>query len=436
VSASGRYRSAPPSLSGEFEAAVPPPPEAIPLIRESPRPPPPEVPSGVTPLARAVDLVFPPTTEVEAKFLDALARGSVEAGKELILQLENRQDRAHDLLATCRRVAALVPGDRWTIRKLYEAAAADRDTVYARAIDHVLSVFDPRRAPTDPPPLSEQAEQPEWVRAMLFRDVTGPAAEALALVWEGAERVFRRDPGSYGVTGLERVPPGAPSPIGRVYGTAVRLLGVGRTPLFQRRSAGAVTLSVALLAPPALILSGEVYEESRELGFHVGAMLAATLPQYVLLFGSPESQARAVLRALALAFGPPKHEAMQLAGVANLAEVLWESIPARSQRRLRELCDEPSVLNYDRALGEAQRAVRRAGLFVAGDLSVALRETCLDEGIAPEALDEPDGLSALCSSSPSISDLVRLATSPEYAETRWQPARSGNRHPSDNWATF
>ncbi len=373
-------------------------------------------------------------TSLETTLLTALDKGSVQAGKELILQLENRADRTHDLAAVCRRVAVLLPGDRWTLDKLHDAALADRNIVYARAIEHVLRAFEAGGRAVDPPPLADQAEQPDSVRALLFRGTTGPAAEALALVWDGAEHVFRRDPGTYGVTGMERIPVGAQTPLGRVYSGAARVLGLTRTPLFQRRTAGAVTLSVALLSPPALILSGDVRQEAPELRFHVGAMLAATLPEFVLLFGVPESQARAVLKALALAFGSPQHGQGNLGSVANLAEVLWESIPARSQRRLRELCDDAKVLDYDRSLAAARLAVRRAGLFISADLRIALRETCADEGISARVLEEPNGLAALCEASPAVSDLVRLATSPEYAQARWQLARP--RHPTGSWATY
>jgi hypothetical protein len=165
-------------------------------------------------------------------------------------------------------------------------------------------------------------------------------------------------------------------------------------------------------------------------------MLAATLPAYVLLFGSPEGQVRAVLKALGLAFGASEQERGTLASVANLAEVLWESIPARSQRRLRELCDDPDLLRYESALASAKTATRRAGLFVAGDVRVAVRETCVDENISTKVLDEPDGLAALCSGSRAVADLIRLATSPEYAETRWQSARTGSRHSNASWATL
>jgi len=370
---------------------------------------------------------FPAANATEASLFAALGNGSLEAGKELVRQLENRSDRTHDLVRICRRVVELVPGDLWGLDKLHGAALADRNLAHAHAVDHVLGIFDRSRPRIDAPPLAAQPEQPDGVRVLLFRDLLGATAEALALVWEGAEHVFRRDAGTYGVTGVERVPLGAPTAVARIYSTAARALGLTRTPLFQRRSSGPVTVSVALLSPPALILSGEVRRETTELAFHIGAMLAAAMPEHVLLFGSPESQTRAVLKGLSLAFGSPHDGHSGPGSAANLAEVLWESIPTRSQRRLRELCDEPGALDYDAAMATARLAVRRAGLFVTGDLGVALAEACAEEGIAPRSLSEPGGLSVLCSASPAIADLVRLAVGSEYAEARWQP---GNRRQS------
>jgi len=204
--------------------------------------------------------------------------------------------------------------------------------------------------------------------------------------------------------------------------------------MFQRRSSGTVTLSVALIEPPAIILSGDVAQVSPELSFHLGSMLGATLPQYVLLFGSTESQARAVIKGLGLAFGPPRTSGARFAAAATLAEVLWESIPARSQRRLRELCDLPDALDYDLAIERARLAIRRAGLFVSGDLRVSVRETCAEEGIATRGLDTPGGLAALCAASPAVSDLVLLATSPEYADARWRSPATSRKRPT--WSTF
>jgi hypothetical protein len=288
----------------------------------------------------------------------------------------------------------------------------------------VLSVLSSGQA-VEAPALSDQPEQPDAVRALLFREQSSRALEALSLVWEGAEHVFRRDPSTYGVTGLERVPAGAPTPLARCYAGLARALGLLRTPLFQRRSAGPVTVSLALLSPPAVILSGDVRQDSPELRFHLGAMLAAATPQYALLFGSPESQGRAVLRGLAFAFSPPRPNAGNTGAVLNLAEVLWESIPARLQRRLRELCEDPEALDYDLALSAAKLAARRAGFFGSGDLGVSLRQVAAEEGYDLESGEQ--NMRTFVRDNPTARNLYSLALGAEYAHTRFQFARGGSR---------
>jgi hypothetical protein len=250
-----------------------------------------------------------------------------------------------------------------------------------------------------------------------------PTLEALALVWETAGHLFQRDPGAYGITGLERVQPMAPTALGRAYGSVARALGSLRTPLFQRRTAGPVTVGVALLATPAVVLSGDVGAETPELRFHLGAMLAAASPQLVMLFGLPEAQARSVLRALGFAFGPARPDASGIGPALNLAEMLWESIPARPQRRLRELCHDLDALDYDQALLQARVAIRRAGLLATGHLGVALREVAHEDGLEPTLVGAAGGLARLAAASPSVTSVYQLAIAAEYAETRWRAAR-------------
>ena len=434
-SISGRYSLAP---EGEEERVSVSPP-VVPLAAEAPRATSePRLPEVRLPDPRPT---FDSRPEIQAaldlsatfvgqgasgeqSLYDALRQGSVEAGLELVHQLEHRPSRAHDLVSVARRIALLLPGDVQAVSRLHDAALLDRDPVYARSAEQVLSVLTSGQG-VEPPPLSEQPEQPDAVRALLFREQSSRALEALSLVWEGAEHVFRRDPSTYGVTGLERVPAGAPMPLARAYAALARALGLLRTPLFQRRSAGPVTVSLALLSPPAVILSGDVRQESPELRFHLGAMLAAATPQYALLFGSPESQGRAVLRGLGFAFGPPRPGAGNTGAVLNLAEVLWESIPARLQRRLRELCDDPDALDYDAALSAAKLAVRRAGFFAAGDLGCALRQVALEEGYDLEA--QPQNMRTFVRDNPTARNLYSLALGAEYAHTRFQFARGGGR---------
>lgn len=426
-SISGRYSLAPEAGEERLSQAPWPAPATLSSIPEVRLPDPRPTFDSRPEIQAALDLsatfVGREATGEQALY-DALRRGSIDAGHELVKQLEHRPSRAHDLVSVARRLALLQPGDTHAASRLHDAALRDRDPVYARAVEHTLSVLTSGQG-IEPPPLADQPEQPDAVRALLFREQSSRALEALSLVWEGAEHVFRRDPSTYGVTGLERVPAGAPTPLARAYAALARAFGLLRTPLFQRRSAGPVTVSLALLSPPAVILSGDVRQDSAELRFHLGAMLAAATAQYALLFGSPESQGRAVLRGLSFAFGPPRESAGNMGAVLNLAEVLWESIPARLQRRLRELCDEPDALDYDAALSAAKLAVRRAGFFAAGDLGCALRQIAAEEGYALDTAQQT--LKTFVRDHPTARNLYSLALGAEYAHTRWQFARAGAR---------
>jgi hypothetical protein len=381
--------------------------------------------------ARLDRSVVEATSDVERGLVERLAAGSAEAGQELLTMLERHADRSADRVEIARRVAELEPGALRTLERLLSAARADRDHAYSSSVEHALRVGSASEQGLEPPVLDEVAEQSELVRGMLYRGSVTAGAQALALVLDSAEHVFRREPVAYGITGLERVQLGAPTILGRVYSAAARALGLSRTPLYHRRVGGAVAVSVALLSPPSLVVTGDIDTDSPELWFHMGAMLTAATPEYALLFGSPESEVRAVLTALLFAFGPTDHPKQgHFAAVANLAEVLWESVPARSQRKLRELCQHTAELDYDTVLLGARQALRRAGLFVCGDLGVALRETCFEEGISADPLARLDGLHELCQTNWAARDLVVLATSPVYAETRWKVRRRGHRFPS------
>jgi hypothetical protein len=381
----------------------------------------------VSPRRSTLSGSFGGSTEEEVQLHLALAEGSLEAGEALYELLQDDPERSHDLVTVCRHLALLTPGDPVALSRLARAARDDRHVAYASAVEHVLDLVRPAPSPPRPPALDGVSGHPDAVRGLLFREIDSPTLEVLAIVWDTAEHLFRRDPGAYGITGLERVQPTAPTLLAHAYAGASRALGAVRVPLFQRRTAGPVTVGVALLSPPAVVLSGDVQVETAQLHFHLGAMLAAASPQLVMLFGLPEAQARSVLRALAFAFGPTRPDASGLGPALSLAEMLWESIPARPQRRLRELCHDPMALDYDQAMLQARIAVRRAGTFVAGDFGVAAREICVDEGLDVDALRTPEGFKGLCQGSPSLGSLYALVLSPEYAEIRWHGGRLPHR---------
>src|SRR5690606_26709238 len=109
-------------------------------------------------------------------------------------------------------------------------------------------------------------------------------------------------------------------------------------------------------------------------------MVLATRPEFALMLALPEDEVRALLDAVLLAFGPPGRVHASAANVASLAQRLWELGP-HAQRRMQELASKPEAIDYRVAWIATLRAMRRAGLFVSGDLGVASRQVCADEGL-------------------------------------------------------
>jgi len=356
---------------------------------------------------------------------EALADGLAEAGDVLSPVLAASADRAHDVVRVRRQQVALEPGDISRLEDLRLAALADDDRVFARAVEHVLRAFDAGAGPLPPPPLAAQPEQPGMF-PLLARPSMDAAGEALALLWEGAMQLFVRDPASYGITGVERVVPGPTSAIGRLYEAAMRALDVPRIPLFvPRASAGTPVAHVALLAPPSVILSGEVREDTAELRFALGRGMCAALPHNVLRLGLPPAEGRALVEAMRAAFGPPELGRHVDARAARLAESFWQIVPARTQRRLQELLGAASVAEYEELVGRAHQSGRRVGLFLSGDFAGASRAILAEVGPRSGEVPTVDSLRGLCEEVPALADLLRLAVSPEYASARWHVVAQG-----------
>ena len=223
----------------------------------------------------------------EALLSQALADGLVEAGDILAAMLNAVPGRAHEAVRVRRQQVALEPGDVGRLESLRVAALADDDRVFARAVEHVLRAFDPGAGPLPPPSLATQPEQP-GIFALLARPSMDASGEALALLWEGAMQLFVRDAASYGITGVERVAPGPTSVIARLYEAAVRALDAPRIPLFVPRAGTGLSFTqVALLAPPSVILTGDVREDTPELRFALGRGMCAALTHNVAAPGPP-----------------------------------------------------------------------------------------------------------------------------------------------------
>jgi cellulose synthase operon protein C len=286
----------------------------------------------------------------------------------------------------------------------------------------VLGVFDSAGG-LPPPPLSAQRDAPALVSQLLFRQLDSAVNEALAIVWETT--LYRRDVASYGLTGVERVQPNATTQLGETFTSLLRLFGLGRIWLFHRRTPGPVRAEVVLLASPAVVLSGDVAQsDPATLLYTLGSNIIGGMPEHALVNGMPEDDLRTLIDALVAAFGPLDAAPRGNRAVVRLEQSLWQLIPPRAERRLREICAHPDQFTFESAVRCTRQAMRRAGLFASGSLSTAVREVAQESGYDLEPLRmATDGLERACLENPEIADLVRLAIRTEYAEARWLPPR-------------
>jgi hypothetical protein len=378
------------------------------------------------------------TPGAEPLLWEALADGLLEAGDALAPILSSTPDRVRDVVRLRRQQVTLEPGDVGRLELLRAAALADDDRVYARAVEHVLRAFDPGAGPLPPPPLSTQPEQP-GIFALLTRPSRDAAGEALAALWEGATHLFARDPAIYGITALERVVPGPTSIVARLYEMALRLLDIPRVPLFLTRTpAGAPSVQVALLTHPSVLLAGDVHEENSALRFALGWGLSAALSHNVLRLAVSPAEGLGLVEAMRAAFGPPEIGRRVEAHAARLAQSFWQTVPARTQRRLQELLGGGSFPDHADLVARAHESGRRVGMFLAGDFAWAARQLLADTAGEHGALSLAT-LRTLCEELPDLADLLRLAVSPEYAEARWHvvaPASQRGMIPSGRYSLY
>jgi hypothetical protein len=350
---------------------------------------------------------------------EALADGLVEAGDALAPVLSSTPDRGRDVVRLRRQQVSLEPGDVGRLELLRAAALADDDRVYGRAVEHVLRAFDPGAGPLPPPPLVTQPEQ-SGIFALLTRPSRDTSGEALAALWESATHLFARDPATYGIPGLERVVPGPTSAVARLYEVALRLLDVPKMPLYLTRSmAGSPAVQVALVSPPSVLLGGDVREEGTALRFAMGWGLSAALSHNVLRLGVSPGEGSGLVDAIRAAFGPPEIGRRVDAHAARLAQSFWQTVPARTQRRLQELLGGGAFPDHTELVARADQSGRRVGMFLAGDFAWAARQLVAESHMHLDPSLSLDNLRSLCEEMPALADLLRLAVSPEYAEARW-----------------
>jgi len=357
--------------------------------------------------------------EAEGLLAEAISGGSVEAADVLAEMLAPDPERTALYLRARRQAAELAPGNKARLHALRDAARADNNTSYVRALEHLIGCLEGDAELPEPPPLHQQTEQPGML-ALLTRAGREGIGEAFGLVWEFAAATFVRNaPAS--MSGLDRVTPSDGTAAGRLLESAARLLGLTSARISRRRVPGAKTLTahVALGQPPSGILHGLGDEEPPELAFVLGQALGASLPPHALLFGQTEGDAKVLFRALLGAFGPPEAARDLDRATASLGEILWQTLPAKAQRRLSDLLSGATLASFDDALARARQASLRVGLFVSGDFRQATRAVLLGAGQDPRLADANGAVMDLVSELPELADLYRLALRPELADARF-----------------
>ncbi len=359
------------------------------------------------------------TLEAEGLLGEAIAEGSSEAADLLAGMLETQAER-RSLFVRARRLAAdLAPADTKRLEALRQAALADKNQSYARALEHLVRTLEGDGEVPAPPPLGHQTEQP-GLFALLTRSGREGLGEAFGLVWEHASTALvRANNTSTSISGLERIVPGNDSLASRLFEATGRLLVLGNARLFRRNVSGPAASEVLLGTPPAAVLRGALPDDPGELGFLLGCAVGAALPHQALLLGQPLGDARVLFRAMLCAFGPPEATRDLDRATAMLGETLWQTLPSKAQRRLSDLLAAHSVSSFEDVLGRAKLAAMRVGYFVAGDFRCAARAVVADAGLDPRVVNEAGAIKDLVRELSALEDLYRLAIRPELADARF-----------------
>jgi len=335
-------------------------------------------------------------------------------------QLAEQPDQLRAWLSDGKRWLREWPLSVRLVELVQRAAHLEGHFSHEAALEQVGGVLRGDPVIARPSELAEQPVDSDAVRSLLLRDLATPESEALALVWDGAEHEFTREASDYDVTGVMRVV-GSASALARIYSEVTRHFGIPKTPLFFKRSTQALSSRVLLLGPTAAMVEGDLGADEVWMAHQLGSVLWATIAEHSLLFGMGKDRIQAVLHAIVLAFGTTGGQPNPTLGESlRLAQVLWQTVRGRSQRRLKEIC--VLELDQNRAWGAATQSLRRAGLYVCGDLRVALRDGATELRLE-RALAERQQWLRLCQMAPDLLDLFRFAASAEYAEVRWQSGR-------------
>lgn len=362
----------------------------------------------------------------ESSLLDELMEGDFEAGEALVKLYGPDPVRSHDRLMVRQRQASLRRGDLATLERLHEAAVADKNRPLGAAVRHVIGSFAVDRRPAvTPPALNTLPMQAYATSKLLFQPIEDSVNEALAIV--NTTGLLRKGLVDYGITGTDRLPTNATTPLGRLFGDLSRLVDLDGARLFHvHRNDDEIQTEVVLTSPLALLVSGALRELRPNVVYKIATGCARATPALALLEGLEHARASSLIRALRAAFGPAGPSAVAGSNVDDLRliEELWHWVPRQDEKRLRQICSSPQKMTYENALRRSRATAARVGLFATGSLAVAIEETLPGRALRYDPLGRiTTPLTELCKV-PNIAELFDLALRPEYAEARWRSVGS------------
>jgi hypothetical protein len=352
---------------------------------------------------------------------EELDEGVYEAGELLASIYGERPERfGPALVSVRRRQCRLRPGDVASVGRLLDALRRHGlpwEVDAARQVQQVL-VGEPANAP---PPLEVLVESREAVFHLVFGHLAGTINDALAVAWRGG--VLRGQRRSEVPDGLAPVAMNDGTDAGRLQGALLRLVPLEGARLYRRSALGPLDVRMSLRAPFGAVLEGVEDGSSHDVAYVVGSALASSTAPCAFAEGLDQDDLDVLVRTFLTAFGPvPQDEAVGLrdAMSAQLVQELWAAARGADERKVRELCYDPSRVSAGIARHLSARARRRLGLFACGDLHTAIRRTAAELGIGPhDASRDPETVRELCTH-PSIANLIELALDPAYAECRWR----------------
>nr|MDQ3037233.1 hypothetical protein [Myxococcota bacterium] len=311
--------------------------------------------------------------------------------------------------ALLRAALVIDPARVSAIELLLDVASRGELRAEAAIAGAVLSVIEPTGARTAAFPIDARTIAAQ--RDTLFRDPGQQQARALLrAVWESALPLFRTSPPQLGIVGTDRVGVHGASGLGRALAAVIDALPEDEPAVFAVRRAHTGIIPVRT-HPPAVLVGSDAPTDEGSLRFLLGRALELARPEHVLVATLGENEGRTLFAALRAAFGPAESGQVERQAAAMASE-LWRTIPARSQRDVRELllaCEE--ALDWDRMSAAIFGGAARAGLVASGDVAASIRALLHEEAnpAREHRLDSPAALGDAIASSGALTELLRFA---------------------------